>query len=93
MGWPPNRQGELHSTASVHEPDRRLSVANEPAEHGFTHLDEHGAARMVDVTPKEWTKRVGVARARVSMSAATATAIQQGVVGKGDVLAVARIAG
>ena len=64
-----------------------------PTGHGFTHLDEHGAARMVDVTPKESTKRVGIARARVVMSSGTAAAIQQGVVGKGDVLAVARIAG
>jgi len=62
-------------------------------DHGFTHLDEHGQARMVDVTPKDSTKRVGVARARVSMSAETAAAIASGVVGKGDVLAVARIAG
>ena len=64
-----------------------------PTGHGFTHLDEHGAARMVDVTPKESTKRVGIARARVVMSSDTAAAIQQGVVGKGDVLAVARVAG
>ena len=64
-----------------------------PTGHGFTHLDEHGAARMVDVTPKESTKRVGIARARVVMSSGTAAAIQQGVVGKGDVLAVARVAG
>lgn len=48
---------------------------------------------MVDVTPKESTKRVGVARARITMSAETAAAIAEGVVGKGDVLAVARIAG
>jgi cyclic pyranopterin phosphate synthase len=68
-------------------------VATNQSDHGFTHLDEHGQARMVDVTPKESTRRVGVARARVAMSADTAAAIQQGVVGKGDVLAVARIAG
>jgi len=71
-------------------------MASEPGftpEHGFTHLDEHGQARMVDVTPKQATRRVGVARARVVMSAETAAAIAQGVVGKGDVLAVARIAG
>lgn len=48
---------------------------------------------MVDVTPKQATKRVGIARARVSMTPETATAIGRGVVGKGDVLAVARIAG
>ena len=63
------------------------------AEHGFTHLDEKGQARMVDVTPKESTRRIGTARARITMSAETAAAIKAGVVGKGDVLAVARIAG
>ncbi len=63
------------------------------ADHGFTHLDEHGQARMVDVTAKDSTKRNGVARARISMSPETAAAISAGVVGKGDVLAVARIAG
>jgi len=68
-------------------------VVSETPDHGFTHLDEHGQARMVDVTPKESTRRVGIARARVTMSADTARAIEQGVVGKGDVLAVARIAG
>lgn len=62
-------------------------------DHGFTHLDEQGQARMVDVTPKESTRRIGTARARITMSPETAAAIQQGVVGKGDVLAVARIAG
>jgi len=68
-------------------------VAQTGADHGFTHLDEQGQARMVDVTPKPATKRVGVARARITMSSETATAIAEGVVGKGDVLAVARIAG
>jgi len=63
------------------------------SEHGFTHLDEQGQARMVDVTPKESTRRVGVARGRITMSPETAAAITAGVVGKGDVLAVARIAG
>lgn len=62
-------------------------------DHGFTHLDAQGQARMVDVTSKASTQRVGVARARVTMSASTAQAIRSGVVGKGDVLAVARIAG
>lgn len=61
--------------------------------HGFTHLDEHGQARMVDITPKQATKRVAVARARVVMTAETASAIREGDVAKGDVLAVARIAG
>lgn len=63
------------------------------AEEGFTHLDPAGRARMVDVTPKEPTHRRAIARGRVSMTAETALAVAQGAVKKGDVLAVARVAG
>lgn len=59
----------------------------------LTHLDARGAARMVDVGGKEATRRVAVARARVRMSPATLAAILGGGVPKGDVLAVARVAG
>jgi len=60
---------------------------------GFTHLDPMGRARMVDVTPKEPTHRRAVARGRVSMTPETASAVAQGAIKKGDVLAVARVAG
>ena len=63
------------------------------ADGGFTHLDPAGRARMVDVTPKEATHRRAIARGRVSMTAETALAVAQGAVKKGDVLAVARVAG
>lgn len=63
------------------------------SDEGFTHLDEHGRARMVDVTPKPATQRRAVARGRVTMRPETAAAIGQGDIAKGDVLAVARIAG
>lgn len=69
-----------------------MAEATEPA-HGFTHLDAQGRARMVDVTPKESTQRRAIARARVEMEPETAAAIATGEVSKGDVLAVARIAG
>ncbi|MDF7774139.1 cyclic pyranopterin monophosphate synthase MoaC [Sphingomonas sp. AOB5] len=59
----------------------------------LTHLDETGAARMVDVGGKAITAREAVATGRITMSAEAATAIAQGLVKKGDVLAVARIAG
>lgn len=59
----------------------------------FTHLDESGKARMVDVGDKAVTRRRAVARGEVRMSAATARAIIDGALPKGDVLAVARIAG
>ena len=60
---------------------------------GFTHLDPLGRARMVDVTPKEPSHRRAIARAKVFMSADTASAVARGAIGKGDVLAVARVAG
>lgn len=63
------------------------------SDHGFTHLDPLGRARMVDVTPKEATHRRAIARGRVSMTAETASAVAQGAIKKGDVLAVARVAG
>ncbi|MFT5203293.1 MAG: cyclic pyranopterin phosphate synthase [Candidatus Aldehydirespiratoraceae bacterium] len=65
----------------------------EVSDHGFTHLDSLGRARMVDVTPKEATHRRAIARGRVTMTTDTATAVAQGAIKKGDVLAVARVAG
>jgi len=60
---------------------------------GLTHLDADGAARMVDVSAKAVTVREAVARGRIAMSAEAAAAIRDGLVKKGDVLAVARVAG
>src|SRR5947209_4144930 len=60
---------------------------------GLTHLDESGRARMVDVSDKDITRREATARAVVSMQPATARLIQSGGVAKGDVLAVAQVAG
>ena len=59
----------------------------------LTHLDADGAAQMVDVSAKTVTVREAVAKGRISMSAEAAAAIRDGLVKKGDVLAVARIAG
>jgi cyclic pyranopterin phosphate synthase len=59
----------------------------------LTHLDDSGAARMVDVSAKEVTRRRAVARAFVRMSESTAAAVAAGDAPKGDVLGVARIAG
>ena len=59
----------------------------------LTHLDETGAARMVDVAGKPVTAREAVATGRINMSPEAATAIRAGSVKKGDVLATVRIAG
>ncbi|NML11196.1 cyclic pyranopterin monophosphate synthase MoaC [Sphingobium sp. AR-3-1] len=60
---------------------------------GLTHLDDDGAARMVDVSAKAVTAREAIASGRIDMSAEAARAIAEGLVKKGDVLAVARVAG
>lgn len=59
----------------------------------FSHLDARGHARMVDVGSKDVTQRRAVARGRITMTAATAQALAAGTLPKGDVLAVARVAG
>ncbi len=60
---------------------------------GLTHLDDQGSARMVDVGGKTVTQRQAVARGRITMTPEAAAAIVAGSVQKGDVLAVARVAG
>ncbi|MCP5396701.1 MAG: cyclic pyranopterin monophosphate synthase MoaC [Sphingomonadaceae bacterium] len=59
----------------------------------LTHLDEQGAARMVDVGGKAETARKAIATGRIRMSAEALEAIRSGDAPKGDVLAAARIAG
>lgn len=59
----------------------------------LTHLSADGTAHMVDVGAKPATAREATATGRITMSPEAATAIAQGLVKKGDVLAIARIAG
>ncbi|HSS88520.1 MAG TPA: cyclic pyranopterin monophosphate synthase MoaC [Streptosporangiaceae bacterium] len=59
----------------------------------LTHTDEHGHARMVDVSAKDVTVREARASGRVLLSADAIAALRAGQVPKGDALAVARIAG
>jgi cyclic pyranopterin phosphate synthase len=59
----------------------------------LSHLDEHGRARMVDVSEKEVTSRVAVARGMVHMRPETLALIRDGKIEKGDVFSVARVAG
>ena len=59
----------------------------------LTHFDAEGRARMVDLSDKDVTARVAIARGCVVMAAATLARIQAGQIKKGDVLAVARLAG
>jgi cyclic pyranopterin phosphate synthase len=59
----------------------------------LTHLDEQGRPHMVDVTPKADTVREAVARCLVRMKPETLARIKRGDMAKGDVLAVAQLAG
>lgn len=60
---------------------------------GFTHLDDQGRPRMVDVGEKEATRRVAVAEGHIRTSPETARAIVAGEVPKGNVLVIAQLAG
>ncbi len=60
---------------------------------GLTHLDESGQARMVDVSDKEDSERMAIAKGEVFMQYKTLELIRAGMIKKGDVLGVARVAG
>ena len=60
---------------------------------GFTHFDSNGNAVMVDVTDKDITERIAIARGVIEVNDEVYSAIKNGTVGKGDVLGTARIAG
>ena len=66
---------------------------NEKAGNSLTHLDTEGAARMVDVGDKPVTDREAVARGFLTVQPETMRLIQEGLMKKGDVLGVARLAG
>ena len=59
----------------------------------LTHMNEQGRARMVDVTDKQTTNRTAVAQTTVTMLPSTLKRILEDKIGKGDVLAVAQVAG
>ena len=59
----------------------------------FTHLDDRGDARMVDVSGKDVSVRTATARGRVIVNAEVVRLLRDGALPKGDALAVARIAG
>jgi cyclic pyranopterin phosphate synthase len=59
----------------------------------LSHVDESGAARMVDVSEKKIVRRTARARGRIALEGATVALIKSNGIAKGDVLAVARIAG
>lgn len=72
------------NTLPVHVPDVPVQL---------THLDEHGRVHMVDVGMKDETRRQAIARGEIVMQPATLHRLLHGEIAKGDVFAVARIAG
>ncbi len=68
-------------------------MRDEDEEAELTHLDRSGHARMVDVGAMADTERLAVARGEVRLSAETLALVREGRAAKGDVLAVARVAG
>src|SRR3989441_9261363 len=64
-----------------------------PRTRDLTHVDDHGRARMVDVSDKPATVRQAVARGEVRMTPQTLAKIKANAIAKGDVLPVARVAG
>ena len=66
---------------------------NAPTSSGLTHIDDRGAARMVDVSAKDVTARTATATGRVLLSREVVDLLRGGGVPKGDALAVARLAG
>ncbi len=67
--------------------------STELTEHSFTHLDDSGRPRMVDVSEKGETRREATARGEVHMRPETLAAIKAGGLAKGVVLATAQVAG
>jgi cyclic pyranopterin phosphate synthase len=59
----------------------------------LSHIDDEGRARMVDVSDKADTARVGIARGRIEMQPATLQHVMSGEIAKGNVLTTAQIAG
>jgi cyclic pyranopterin phosphate synthase len=70
-----------------------MSQENQPDEKVLTHFNESGRARMVDVSAKDTTDRRAIARGEVLMQPETLQLIREGRAKKGDVLAVAQVAG
>jgi cyclic pyranopterin phosphate synthase len=83
------------ATGRQSTPDDRETMHEQPLSPGreLTHLDERGHAHMVDVGAKPDTERVAVATGEIAFDADTLSLVREGRAAKGDVLAVARVAG
>lgn len=78
---------------SVEDERQQKRVEEEIMSDTLTHFNNQHRAQMVDVTEKEETKRVAIAYSQVTMQEETMMRIREGKIGKGDVIAVAQVAG
>ena len=86
----------MAEASEVTDPVAKATAANGSGESGsgrLSHLDERGAAHMVDVTDKEATRRTAVAAGALRTSAHVVELMSTGGLPKGDALATARVAG
>ena len=90
--WAPNAAKAAAAKAKASAAKAAAAPQGAAHQSGLTHFDAAGAARMVDVGVKPESLRVAVASGVIAMQAETARAIAAGQIGKGDVLAVARLA-
>ena len=81
------------SGRGIRRQSEAVTVKTAEVQQSLTHLDEAGAARMVDVGAKSETRRVAVARGRVEMADETLRLIRSNGFEKGDVIGIARVAG
>jgi len=70
-----------------------MSSNNTSKQNQLSHVDEQGAANMVDVSAKSVTTRIAIAEGYISVSEQVLAQIEQNLIAKGDVFSVARIAG
>jgi cyclic pyranopterin monophosphate synthase len=84
---------EAREAPRVRGPQAGRTKAPKQPPRGLSHTGPDGAARMVDVSAKDDTERLARATGSIRMTAATLRAITENTVKKGDVIAVARVAG
>jgi cyclic pyranopterin phosphate synthase len=83
----------IHPFLLFQDQRRDIYMTQPNEEQRLTHLDDAGQARMVDISHKIATRRQAIASGRIEMHSETLAAIHAGALEKGDVLAVARVAG
>ncbi|KNA18156.1 hypothetical protein SOVF_073360 [Spinacia oleracea] len=96
FGEPPSSSGPLGSSSSAGvAQDIQYSSPDEVSENvcGLTHIGKQGKAQMVDVSPKENTKRTAIASCKVLLGKKVFELVSANQLAKGDVLSVAKIAG